>query len=135
MAVTFVLDTSAYSAFNRGDRRLREWFHTSNEILIPLIVVGELRGGFAAGNKRQENERLLQRFLDSPNVNTATLTDNTTKLFAETYLKLRKAGRPIGTNDLWIAAISLEHGLQLLTLDSGFACVPDLSLAALQDVR
>ncbi|HSH31095.1 MAG TPA: type II toxin-antitoxin system VapC family toxin [Candidatus Saccharimonadales bacterium] len=130
MAITFVLDTSAYSAFNRGDGRLRQWFQDTSQIIVPLVVVGELRAGFAAGNKREENELLLQRFLDAPNVSTATITDRTTKLFAQIYAKLRRAGTPIGTNDLWIAATTLEHDTSLLTLDSDFACVPDLLLAS-----
>lgn len=126
--MTFSLDTSAFSDFNRGDSRLKKWFQTDNDILISQIVIGELRAGFAAGNRRKENEQLLQKFLDSPSVQTVTLTDSTTKLLAEIYLKLRKAGTPIGTNDMWIAAISLEHDVQLLTTDSDFAKVPDLML-------
>lgn len=126
--MTFSLDTSAFSAFNRGDDRLKRWFHIDNEILISQIVIGELRAGFAAGNRREENERLLQKFLDSPSVRTVSLTDTTTKLFAEIYLKLRKAGTPIGTSDMWIAAISLEYDIPLLTTDGDFATVPDLAL-------
>ncbi|MEK7059175.1 MAG: type II toxin-antitoxin system VapC family toxin [Patescibacteria group bacterium] len=125
----YILDTSAYSAFNRGDERLRPWFKSSNEIIVPIIVIGELRAGFAAGDKTQDNENLLQRFLNSPNVHTAMLTDDTTKLFAEVYLSLRKAGTPIGTNDLWISAISFEYDASLLTLDADFSNVPDLMLA------
>jgi len=124
----FSLDTSAFSDFNRGDSRLREWFHSENEILVSQIVIGELRAGFAAGNRREVNEKLLQRFLDSPNVQTVTITNSTTKLFAEIYLRLRKAGTPIGTNDMWIAAFSLEHDVPLLTTDGDFANVPDLVL-------
>src|SRR5262245_3455019 len=118
--LAFTLDTSAYSAFNRGDARLKDWFTKDNSIVIPSIVVGELRAGFAAGLKRQQNEALLQRFLDSPNVNVATVTDNTTKIYAEIYARLRAKGKPIGTNDMWIAAIALEADNELLTLDSGF---------------
>lgn len=129
--MTFVLDTSAYSAFNRGDSRLKKWFKIDNEILIPLIVVGELRAGFAAGNQCLINEQLLQRFLDAPNVRTVTITDTTTKLFAEIYLKLRKAGTPIGVNDLLIAAIAFESDVPLLTLDIDFSYIPDLSLVML----
>jgi tRNA(fMet)-specific endonuclease VapC len=128
MEVTYVLDTSAYSAFNRGDERLKKWFSSDVAIILPLIVVGELRAGFAAGSKRKENEYLLQRFIDSPNVSSATITDKTTKLFAEIYLRLRKAGTPIGTNDMWIAAITLERDTLLLTLDSDFSQIPDLML-------
>lgn len=128
MAMKFFLDTSAYSNFNRGDIKLKKWFNTNNDILISQIVIGELRAGFAAGNRQNLNEDLLQRFLDSPNVQTVTLTDKTTKLFANTYLKLRKAGTPIGTNDLWISAICIEHNVPLLTTDSDFAKVTDLKL-------
>lgn len=126
--MTFVLDTDAYSAFNRGNKQLKEFFNVSNDIIIPLIVVGELRAGFAAGKQRQVNERLLQRFLDAPNVSTVSITDQTTILFAEIYFRLRQKGRPIGTNDLWIAATSLEQDQPLLTLDSDFSWVPDLML-------
>jgi tRNA(fMet)-specific endonuclease VapC len=128
MAMTFVLDTSAYSAFNRGDERLRKWLHPDNAIILPLIVIGELRAGFAAGSKRKENEYLLQRFIDSPNVSSVTITDTTTKLFAEIYLILRKTGKPIGTNDMWIAATTLERDVSLLTLDADFSQVPDLMI-------
>ena len=128
MAMKFFLDTSAYSNFNRGDINLKKWFNTNNEIFISQIVIGELRAGFAAGNRQNLNEDLLQRFLDSPNVQTVALTDNTTRVFASTYLKLRKAGTPIGTNDLWISAICIEHNVPLLTTDSDFAKVTDLKL-------
>ncbi len=124
----FVLDTSAYSAFNRGDVRLRPWFSADREIITPLVVLGELRAGFATGNRRDENERLLQRFLDTPTVTTVTITDTTTRLFAATYLGLRQAGKPIGTNDIWIAALALEHDAPLLTLDADFSNITRLSL-------
>ena len=126
--MTFSLDTSAFSDFNRGDSRLKKWFQTDNDILISQIVIGELRAGFAAGNRREINEQLLQKFLDSPSVRTVSLTDATTKQFAEIYLKLRKAGTPIGTNDMWIAAISLEYDVPLLTTDNDFASIPDLTI-------
>jgi tRNA(fMet)-specific endonuclease VapC len=126
--MSFTLDTSAYSAFNRGDKRLRKWFNSDNEIIVPAIVIGELRAGFASGSRRVENEKLLQRFLDSPNVNVVTITDKTTKMYAEVYLKLRQKSKPIGTNDMWIAAMSLELDVSLLTTDTDFAHVPSLVL-------
>jgi tRNA(fMet)-specific endonuclease VapC len=129
--MTFTLDTSAYSAFNRGDERLKKWFLTENQIIVPLIVVGELRAGFAAGTRATENEHLLQRFLDAENVNTTTLTHVTTSLFADIYLQLRQNGTPIGTNDMWIAALCLETDCLLLTLDSDFSNVSGLKLATL----
>lgn len=127
----FVLDTSAYSAFNRGDHRLKKLIRAENEIAIPLIVVGELRAGFALGNQSDVNEGLLRRFLDSPNVITLTLSDKTTMLFADIFLKLRQAGTPIGTNDMWIAAMALEHGQAILTLDKDFAHIRNLKTVKL----
>jgi predicted nucleic acid-binding protein len=127
--MSFTLDTSAYSAFNRGDKRLKGWVNSSIDIIVPCVVIGELRAGFAAGSKRKENDVLLQRFLDSPNVSVATITDKTTKIYAEIYLRLRGKGKPIGTNDMWIAAIALEKDNELLTLDEGFVNIPDLILA------
>lgn len=126
-----VLDTSAYSAFNRGDTRLKDFFRADNEILIPLIVVGELRAGFTLGGRSQENELLLQRLLDSPQVSVVTITDQTTRLFAALFQRLRAAGTPIGTNDMWIASLVLEHDCSLVTLDTDFARVPDLLIARL----
>jgi len=124
-----VLDTSAYSGFNRGDKRLKEFFRTDNEILVPLIVVGELRAGFSLGTKSKENEALLQKFLDSSNVITITITDKTTRLFAAIFQRLKLAGTHINTNDIWIAALTLEHDSLLVTLDSDFNRVPDLLVA------
>jgi tRNA(fMet)-specific endonuclease VapC len=129
--MSFTLDTSAYSAFNRGDKRLREWFTSDNDIVVPIIVIGELRAGFAAGNKRKINEELLQRFLDSPNVYVQTITDKTTVIYSQIYLSLRQKCKPIGTNDMWIAAIALEMDNELLTLDESFSYIPDLMLGSI----
>jgi len=131
MMQSFTLDTSAYSAFNRGDRRLKDWFKADVDIIIPSVVIGELRAGFAAGSRRKENEDLLQRFLDSPNVSVETISDSTTKIYAEIYLRLRAKGKPIGTNDMWIAAVALQLGNELLTLDRGFEHIPDLMIASI----
>ncbi|HEY4963767.1 MAG TPA: PIN domain-containing protein [Candidatus Saccharimonadales bacterium] len=128
--MSFILDTSAYSAFNRGDKRLRAWFSSDNDIIVPIIVIGELRAGFVAGTKQKENEELLQRFIDSPNVYVQTVTDKTTVIYSQIYLKLRETGKLIGTNDMWIAAIALELDNELLTLDGDFVNVPDLMLGA-----
>ncbi len=64
---------------------MRKWIGTENRILVPLIVLGELRAGFATGTRRQENEELLQQFLDSPNVDTVALTNRTTTFFADVF--------------------------------------------------
>jgi tRNA(fMet)-specific endonuclease VapC len=126
-----MLDTSAYSAFNRGDTRLKQFIDPDNQLIVPLVVVGELRAGFALGSRQQENEKLLQRLLDSPNVHIISISDTTTRLFAAIAKKLKQAGTPINVNDMWIAALALEHGCLLVTLDKDFTRVPDLLVAKL----
>lgn len=127
--VSYVLDTSAYSAFNRGDARLKEYFSSENSLLLPLFVIGELRAGFAAGTQQTVNEALLQRFLDSPNVQILMPTLKTTKLFATIYAALRSQGTPIGTTDIWIAACTIEQNAQLVTLDADYKYVKALKRA------
>lgn len=128
---SFTLDTSAYSAFNRGDKRLKDWFNAEVDIVIPSIVIGELRAGFAVGSQHKVNEDLLQRFLDSPNVSVETISDSITKVYAEVYLSLRTKGKPIGTNDMWIAAVAIKLDNELLTLDKGFEHIPNLMIASI----
>ncbi len=126
-----IIDTSAYSAFRRGLAAVRPYFIHSNDILVPVIVLGELRSGFAVGTRQTDNERLLQEFLSLSNVSVVDVADPTTHVVAKLYSQLRRAGTPIGQNDLWIAALAMEHKAQLLTLDKDFACVEGLELISL----
>lgn len=124
-----LIDTSAFSDYGRGNNaELETWFKAEHQLTMPLIVIGELRAGFAAGNRRSENEKLLQKFLDAPNVITVGLSDKTTHEFADIYLQLRKAGTPIGANDMWIASIAKELDLTVLTTDTDFSYIEGLKL-------
>jgi len=118
------LDTNAYSGIFRGDGSLVPFLR--NDIVLSTIVLGELRAGFALGTKQNENERLLQRFLNQPNVTVISVTNASTHEYGKIFANLRKIGAPIGTNDMWIAAICLEHNLPLLTLDTDFLNIQGL---------
>jgi predicted nucleic acid-binding protein len=124
-----VVDTSAYSNFYRDADVLDGYFVATNILHIPILVIGELKAGFSLGSKRLENESNLQRFLDMPNVAIMNISLDTTSRFGNLYAELRRLGIPIGTNDMWIAALALEHNLPLLTCDTDFSRVPDLLLA------
>src|SRR5437870_2644977 len=125
---SYILDTSAYSAFNRQDERLRPWFHSKYIIHIPFIVIGELRAGFAAGSKTEENEILLERFLDTASIQLLPLSLKTTECFAQLFKAMRQAGRAIASHDLWIAALALEHNLPILTLDQDFSRIKGIKV-------
>lgn len=114
------LDTSAYSAFKRGQREVVDHLRRADEILLPSIVLGELLGGFAVGDRSRRNRDELRLFLDSPRVRLASIGEATAERYAFIYASLRARGQPIPTNDLWIAASAMEHGTELVTLDRDF---------------
>ena len=121
-----MIDTNAYSSFKRGDRGAVEALAKADEILVPVIVLGELRAGFHGGNRESANLLELEEFLASPRVSVHSLGEETAIFYAEIYMSLRAAGKPIPTNDLWIAAATLETGSILLSGDVHFDAVHGL---------
>lgn len=128
-----VLDTNAYSAFKRGDAQIVAVLQYAPSIIICATVLGELLGGFAAGQRESANRGELVRFIDTPRVKVVPSTAATADLYALVYAALRRKGQPIPTNDLWIAASSLEHGAALLTLDAHFKSIDGLRAGAQLD--
>jgi tRNA(fMet)-specific endonuclease VapC len=122
--VNVLLDTSAYSQMRRGNQAILDVVRRSGTIALSAIVLGELHSGFRAGNRSAENIAQLARFLSKPSVRVLNVTEETALRYAEIDLYLRKRGRPIPRNDVWIAAVALEHGLQLVTLDVHFREIP-----------
>lgn len=119
-----LLDTSTYSALNRGHLQVLDVIRRSETIAIPAIVLGELYSGFLAGSRYSENTEQLVRFLGKPSARVLQVTQETALRYAEIDFYLRKKGRPIPCNDVWIAASAIEHGLHLLTLDEHFDEIP-----------
>jgi len=124
--IPLMLDTSAYAAFKLGDSTVLEAIRKSPKILIPLIVFGELLAGFEAGSRRDQNRQELTAFLRSPRVRLVPVIADTAERYALIYAYLRQKGRPIPTNDLWIAASAMEHSAELLTADGHFLHVPQI---------
>jgi tRNA(fMet)-specific endonuclease VapC len=122
--VNVTLDTSAYSELGRAHKAISEVVRRSETIALSAIVLGELHSGFRAGNRCAENIAQLAQFLDKPSVRVLNVTEETALRYAEIDLYLRKRGRPIPRNDVWIAAVALEHGLHLVTLDVHFREIP-----------
>jgi tRNA(fMet)-specific endonuclease VapC len=125
--VTRVLvDTSAYSAFFRGHSGVKALFQKIDEIVLSPIMLGELRAGFIAGAHRRKNERELDLFLRSSRVSIASVDEETSGCYAAIVHGLRAAGTPIPTNDIWIAASAMQHGLRVITTDRHFAKIPQI---------
>jgi tRNA(fMet)-specific endonuclease VapC len=120
MGLNIAIDTNKYRDFVEGDPGTLEIFQRAERIHVPLIVIAELRAGFAAGRYRDENEAVLETFLHRPRVRALLPDLDTTRHYAELYQRLRRAGTPIPVNDLWIASLVLQHDLILYTRDTHF---------------
>lgn len=121
-----LLDTSAYSAFMRGHEEIRAMVRANEEIFLNAIVVGELKAGFVRGGRRKKNEDELRRFLMSPRVSLLDVGEETAERYAVILNSLWRAGTPIPTNDIWIAASAMEYGLRVVTTDEHYDKIPQI---------
>lgn len=122
-----LLDTNAYSAFHRGHELVVDQVRRSKEVLLPMVVVGELLFGFWNGSRYKENTQSLRSFVKEPSVRLLPITWDTADLFGRISTSLRKKGKPIPTNDIWIAAHAIEARANLISSDPHFGNVDGLS--------
>ena len=121
--MNIILDTSAYSAFRRGNLDIVAGIQQADEIVMNPIALGELSAGFRKGRDRQKNKAELEDFLASPRVTVVDIDSETGERYALIINALWDAGTPIPTNDIWIAASAMQHGLRILTTDPHFVNV------------
>jgi tRNA(fMet)-specific endonuclease VapC len=124
MALRLALDANRYVDFCKGVEAVVAPLRRASEIVLPFVVLAELRAGFRCGRRSRHNERVLARFLQSARVTVLFADEGTTHFYAELFAELRQAGTPIPTNDLWIAALAVQHDLTLLTRDKHFDRLP-----------
>ncbi len=124
--MNIALDTNAYSDFMRGDGDRVRVVRAARSISMPIVVLGELRAGFAAGNRQSSNAANLQRFLASPRVSVLLPDEQTAHHYAQLYFQLWNKGVRIPTNDLWIASLVVQQDLVLCTSDRHFRHLPQV---------
>lgn len=120
------IDTNRYVDFAKGLPEAVNRLRRADEIVVPFVVLGELRASFAGGGRTGENEANLVRFLDSRRVDVAFADEDTTHHYARLFDQLRRQGTPIPTNDLWIAALVVQHELYLFARDAHFDRLPQI---------
>jgi len=118
--VRVALDTNRYVDLCKGVAETVTLLEEAEAVVVPFVVLGELRAGFANGRRQAENERTLRRFLLKEGVQVLFADDQTTHHYAALFLQLRKQGTPIPTNDIWLAALVLQHNLILHARDRHF---------------
>lgn len=121
-----VLDTNRLTDLFQGDTELAERLGNCDEVWIPLVVLAEIKAGFCGGSQQHGNEILLRKFLAKPTVGVLLPGRETAEQYARLFVQLKRAGSPVPDNDLWIAALALEHDLTLITRDRHFKRVPQL---------
>jgi predicted nucleic acid-binding protein len=124
--VRVALDTNRYVDFCRGVGETVDLVETADEVFVPFAVIAELRAGFAFGRRAAENERILRAFLSKPGIGALFADDQTTYHYAAVFRQLRSQGTPIPTNDMWVAALALQHDLSLHARDRHFDHLPQL---------
>ena len=121
-----VIDTNVYSAFKMGHSAAVERLSEAEKIFICPTVHGELLAGFKCGSREEKNTLDLEAFLDRPRVSYLNADAATAEYYAEVFRALRVKGMPIPTNDMWIAASAMQHGLAVCTRDAHFQNVDGL---------
>ena len=119
-----ILDTNALSAMADGDPALKPILQQTNELAIPVIVLGEYRYGIAQSRNRLNYEKWLSDVLTGCRV--LRVDEETALQYANLRVDLKRRGRPVPGNDLWIAALALQHAMEVLSRDGHFDYVPRL---------
>ena len=120
------LDTNRYVDLCKGVGETQAVLEQAEAVWLPFVVLGELRAGFAHGRRQAENERVLRQFLLKDGVDVLFADDQTTHHYAAVFRQLRRQGTPMTTNDMWLAALVLQHNLALHARDEHFDRLPQL---------
>ncbi|HET9305932.1 MAG TPA: type II toxin-antitoxin system VapC family toxin [Candidatus Sulfotelmatobacter sp.] len=116
-----IVDTNALSAAADNDSAVISVLARAEQMAIPVIVLGEFRYGIAQSRHRASYENWLADLLNDCLV--LDVNEPTTHYYAEIILELKRTGKPIPTNDLWIAALCRQHSLPVLSRDRHFDLV------------
>ena len=116
-----IVDTNALSAIADERDQIRELLGRATSIAVPVIAIGEYRSGIARSRNFLRYQQWLDEFILASRV--LDIDESTTRSYAEISLELRKVGKPIPTNDIWIAALCRQHELPLLSRDRHFDTV------------
>jgi tRNA(fMet)-specific endonuclease VapC len=119
-----LLDTNAAIALLNGDARIIQAIGDSDQLNIPIISVGELYYGAENSAQVAENYAKVRQITAKYKILNCDL--ETAQGYGRFLRQLRLKGRPIPQNDVWIAALALQHGLILMTRDAHFNYVDGL---------
>lgn len=128
MSGRLLLDTNIVIAFFAQERGISDQMQAAEAFFIPSIVLGELYFGARKSGKVEQNLKQI----DELAAKTAILDCNAevAQQYGQLKANLHRKGRPIPENDIWIAAVAIQHNLTLITRDAHFNQVDDLSITS-----
>ncbi len=126
MALRLLLDTNRYADLGRQLPEVVERIAHADAVVVPFVVLAELRAGFRKGGRQEKNERQLAAFLDLPHVGVLYASPRTVDTVVDVLDHLRRRGTPIPAHDVWIAALALQHDLTLYSRDAHFENLPQV---------
>jgi tRNA(fMet)-specific endonuclease VapC len=120
-----ILDTKGLSALAEGELALEPVLRKASELAIPVIVLGEYRYGISQSRNRQQYEQWLNEHLRDFRI--LDIEERTTVRYSGVRVELKRAGTPIPSNDVWIAALCRQHSLPLVSRDRHFDLVTGIN--------
>jgi len=123
-----ILDTNGLSAMADGDPLLEPILARASELALPVVVLGEYRYGIAQSRNRIRYEKWLKELIS--NCRVLNVDDATAGEYAILRGELKRGGRPIPANDVWIAALARQHSMPVISRDEHFDSVPKLKRIA-----
>ena len=127
MSGRYLLDTNIIIALFADEAPVKDSLAKAGEIFIPNVAIGELCFGARKSGHVKKNLARIDEFAANSVVLGCDI--NTARQYGQVKNVLRLAGRPIPENDIWIAAIALQHDLTLITRDTHFSEVESLDVA------
>ena len=127
-----LIDTNIYTAFKRDEPIIVGAFQHLDFIGINITVLAELYAGFKGGNKELKNRLELEDFMNSSRVHFINHDMDTADFYAQIFNNLKEKGKPIPTNDIWIAASAMQKGLALFSIDRHFSNIDGLIFQTLE---
>ena len=119
-----ILDTNGLSAMADGEPAIEPILRKAAQLAIPVIVLGEYRYGILHSRQRKDYEQWLADYL--PKFRVLDVDERTTVSYSAIRTELKKAGTPIPSNDVWIAALCRQHSLPIVSRDLHFDSVPGI---------
>jgi tRNA(fMet)-specific endonuclease VapC len=123
-----MIDTNIYIEYLKGNEDIKNILDFADIVAFSVISIGEIFAGFYLSKKEKKYFSEIEEFFNSSRLLLFDVDSETAEFYAKIVSELKSSGSPIPTNDIWIAALALQHGIKLLTMDNHFKKVPGLFL-------